>query len=237
VRNSAEGTHLVLRAHVSRFDGLVHLVQLVRRQFDLEANPAVVDAFLARDARLRPLVRLRRGLRVPGSHDPFELGVRAILGQQVTVAGATRLAGHLVELLGTPVAGLDSLGLTHVFPRADDVRDGPVEKIGLTTARVRAVRAYAEACASGALSFDGGPGLDGLVASLTALDGIGPWTAQYIAMRAAGERDAFPAGDLGLRRALGAPSNAAVATAAEPWRPWRAYAAMHLWSAPTPKGA
>jgi 3-methyladenine DNA glycosylase/8-oxoguanine DNA glycosylase len=227
VQDSDEHTHLLLRVHLSRFDGLVHVVQQVRRQFDLDADPATIDAHLARDPQLRPLVRRHRGLRVPGAHDPVELGVRAILGQQVTVAGATRLAGRLVDMYGTPVPGLDALGLTHTFPSAALLGDAPLEQIGLTAARARAVREFA--AASPKLRFDGGMPLDELIEALVGLPGIGPWTAHYIAMRAAGERDAFPEGDLGLRKALRTPTAAELGEASQRWRPWRAYAAMQLW--------
>ncbi|HEX5097150.1 MAG TPA: AlkA N-terminal domain-containing protein [Acidimicrobiia bacterium] len=227
VRDSDERTHVLLRVHLSRFDGLVHLVQQVRRQFDLDADPEAIDAFLARDPKLRPLVRRHRGLRVPGAYDPVELGARAILGQQVTVAGATRLAGRVVEAHGTPVPGLEALGLTHTFPSAAVLGDAPLERLGLTAARARAVREFA--AASPKLRFDGGMPLAELVGVLVDLPGIGAWTAHYIAMRAAGERDAFPAGDLGLRKALDAPSAHAVGEASNRWRPWRAYAAMQLW--------
>jgi AraC family transcriptional regulator of adaptative response / DNA-3-methyladenine glycosylase II len=231
VRDSDERTHLLLRVHVSRFEGLVHLVQQVRRQFDLDADPATIDAHLARDPLLRPLVRRHRGLRVPGGYDPVELGVRAILGQQVTVAGATRLAGRIVDTYGTPVPGLDALGVTHTFPSAAVLGDAPLEALGLTAARARAVREFAAAAPK--LRFDGGIPLPELVGALVDLPGIGPWTAHYIAMRAAGERDAFPEGDLGLRKAAGAPSAAALGEASKRWRPWRAYGAMQLWCGAT----
>ena len=219
---------LRLRAHLPAIEGLVHLVAGVRRLFDLDADPKVVDRHLARDDRLRPLVRANKGLRVPGALDPFELGVRAILGQQVSVARATALAGKLVAQLGTPVPGIAPLGLTHEFPSAGVVADADLTTIGLTTARVRALQAFAGAIASGEITLDRGSGLDETVRALCALPGIGPWTANYVAMRACGERDAFPASDLALRRALGEDPEAV----AEQWRPWRAYAAMHIWQSP-----
>lgn len=226
VHDAPGNDHLVLRAHLPSFDGLVHLVAQVRRQFDLDADPGVIDAHLARDPTLRPMVRRHRGLRVPGSHDPLELGVRAILGQQVTVTGATRLAGALVEHYGAPVPGVEALGLTHTFPPAGRLVAAPLEGLGIPAARAGAIRAFVAA----EVPFDGGLALDDLVAALTDLPGVGPWTAQYVAMRAAGERDAFPAGDVGLRRALGNASATATEAAAERWRPWRAYGAMHCWA-------
>ncbi len=218
---------LRLRAHLPDFGGLVHLVGSVRRQFDLDADPDAVDTALARDRTLRPLVRARRGLRVPGAIDPFETGVRAVLGQQVTVAGATTLAGRFVAAFGTPVPGLAPLGLTHLFPSPETVAAARLDGIGLPQARARAVTAFAAAAAAGALDGHWGRGLDATVAGLRRLPGFGDWTAHYVAMRAFGERDAFPASDLALRRALGGDA----AGRAERWRPWRAYGAMHLWVA------
>ena len=219
---------LRLRVHLPAIDGLVHLVAGVRRLFDLDVDPKVVDRHLARDERLRPLVRAQRGLRVPGALDPFELGVRAILGQQVSVRRATALAGALVQAVGKPVRGLAPLGLTHQFPTARAVARADLTGIGLTNARRDALQAFAGAYARGDVALDRGAGLEETVRSLCALPGIGPWTANYVAMRACGERDAFPASDLALRKVLGADP----ATAAEGWRPWRAYGAMHVWQAP-----
>jgi AraC family transcriptional regulator of adaptative response / DNA-3-methyladenine glycosylase II len=220
---------LRLRAHLPDYGGLVHLVGGVRRLFDLDADPVVIDAALARDRRLRPLVRARRGLRVPGAHDPFELGVRAILGQQVSVAGATTLAGRLVEAHGRRVPGVAALGLTHLFPTPRTLARASLDDVGLTSARAQAVRSFAAAAASDRLCLDGSAGLDQTVGELTQLPGIGPWTAQYVAMRACGERDVFPAADLGLRKALAASDAKSAATSAEAFAPWRSYAAMHLW--------
>jgi len=219
---------LRLRVHLPAIDGLVHLVTGVRRLFDLDADPRVIDRRLSRDERLRPLVRAHRGLRVPGALDPFELGVRAILGQQVSVGRATALAGALVAQLGKPVRGIAPLGLTHQFPSPRTVARADLTSLGLPAARRDAVRGFASAMARGDLVLDRGAGLEETVRALCALPGIGPWTANYVAMRACGERDAFPASDLALRKVLG-PDPAA---AAEAWRPWRAYAAMYVWQVP-----
>ena len=226
VWNAPDDEALRLRAHLPALDGLVHLVAAVRRLFDLDADPTVIDAALARDARLRPLVRARRGLRVPGALDPFEVAVRAVLGQQVSVAGATRLAGRLVEAHGTPVPGIAPLGLTHLFPDPRTLAKADLTGVGLPRARAAAINGLAAAIADGDLDLAApGGGLDATVATLCALDGFGPWTAHYVAMRACGERDAFPASDLGLRKALGPDPEAAAAA----WRPWRAYGALHVW--------
>ncbi len=216
---------LHLRAHLPSIDGLVHLVAGVRRLFDLDADPKAIDRHLARDPFLRPLVQACKGMRVPGALDPFELGVRAIFGQQVSVARATALSGVLVEQLGRPIGGIAPLGLTHEFPRAEVVAEADLTNLGLTNARVRALHGFAQAIAGGEIVLDRGTGLDETVQALCALPGIGPWTANYVAMRACGERDAFPASDLALQKALGVDASAV----AEPWRPWRAYAAMHVW--------
>jgi AraC family transcriptional regulator of adaptative response / DNA-3-methyladenine glycosylase II len=219
---------LRVRVHLPAVDGLVHLITNLRRLFDLDADPTVIDAALARDKTLRPLVRARRGIRVPGSIDPFEVSVRAVLGQQVSVRGATTLAGRLVERFGTPVPGLGPLGLTHLFPDAATLAGADLTEIGLTRARARCVNGLAEAVATGELELDRARDLEHTVAELQALAGFGPWTAHYVAMRACGERDAFPASDLGLRHALGDDP----AARAESWRPWRAYGAIHLWLGP-----
>jgi len=219
---------LRLRVHLPAFDGLVHLLASIRRQFDLDADPTEIDAVLARDRTLRPLVRARRGVRVPGAVDPFEVAVRAVLGQQVSVAGATTLAGRLVERFGTPVPGLAPLGLTHQFPVPETLAGADLAAVGITKARARALDALATAVATGDLELDRARGLDETLAELQALPGFGPWTANYVAMRACDERDAFPASDLGLRRALGDDPVAR----AEAWRPWRAYGAMQVWLGP-----
>ena len=219
---------LHLRVHLPAIDGLVHLVAGIRRLFDLDADPRAIDRHLSRDDRLRPLVRAHRGLRVPGALDPFELGVRAILGQQVSVSRATALAGALVEQLGKPVRGIAPLGLSHQFPSPRTVARTDLSPLGLTAARRDAIQAFAAATARGELVLDRGAGLEATVHALCALPGIGPWTANYVAMRACGERDAFPASDLALRKVLGPDP----ASSAEAWRPWRAYGAMHIWQLP-----
>jgi len=216
-------SHLLLRVSLDRRTSLAPVVARARRLFDLDTDPADVAGHLSRSRVLAPLVARRPGLRVPGAWDGFELAVRAVLGQQVTVRGATTLAGRLVRAFGTAVA--DNDGLTHLFPPPDALVDADVASIGLPRTRAATIRALATAVAQGVLPLDVSSGLDDAVARLTAVPGIGPWTAHYIAMRALAERDAFPAGDLGLRRALGGGR-----TAPRSWAPWRAYAAVHLWT-------
>ncbi len=235
VWDEPERATLRLRAHLPDFDGLVHVVAGIRRLFDLGADPEPVDATLRRDAALRPLVRARPGLRLPGALDPFEIAVRAVLGQQVSVAAATRFAGRLVDTCGTPVPGLRELGLSHLFPSPEAVAEADLTQVGLTASRRDALRALAVAVASGEVVLDSGRDHDETVASLRKLPGFGDWTAQYVSMRACGQRDAFPASDLGLRRVLGGPSGPCTPAEAERrarrWAPWRAYGALHLWTA------
>ena len=220
---------LVAVAHLPHWEGLIHVAERARRlvgvDVDLDDAGRVLDA----DPLVGPRLRARPGLRVPGTWDGFETGVRAILGQQVSVRGASTLAGRLVERHGTPVAGLGALGLTHTFPIPAALAEADLDGLGLPGARQRSVRAFAAAVAAGAVRLDGSAPLDELVASIVALPGSGPWTAHYLALRL-GEPDAFPATDLGLRRATGLTAGE-LERRPEAWRPWRALAAVHLWAA------
>jgi AraC family transcriptional regulator of adaptative response / DNA-3-methyladenine glycosylase II len=231
VRPDPAASQVVLRVRAADHTRLIDVVDRVRRLFDLGADPLRIGTHLRRDARLRPLVARLAGLRVPGAWDAFELAVRAILGQQVAVRAATTLAGRLAERFGTPVDL--GPGLVRLFPGAAALIDAPVEDIGIPKARAATIRTLAEAVASKRIALDAGDGAEAMAARLCALPGIGPWTAEYVAMRALGEPDAFPAGDLGVRAALGngaGPVSAADAlAAAQAWRPWRAYAVMYLW--------
>ena len=226
--------YLNLRIDVPSHHGMIGIVERVQRLFDLRADPLQVDERLRSSDVLAPLVASMPGLRVPGAWDPFELAVRAVLGQQVTVRGASTLTARLVERFGTPVSiGVD--GLTHLFPKPETLADSDLTVIGLPRARAAALNSLAKAIVDGTLVLEPSRALDETIARLCAVPGIGEWTAQYIAMRALGERDAFPASDLGLRRALGRGGGLAsvkeVASTAEGWRPWRAYGAMYLWAA------
>ena len=206
---------------------LMPLVARVRRMFDLDARPDLIAAVLRRDRTLAPLVRARPGLRVPGAIDPFEASVRALLGQQVSVAAATTLAGRFAAQLGTPFRD------RFRFPTADEVvAAGParIGKLGLPRARATAIHTFAREVASGALKLDAPCELESFVAQLVELPGIGPWTAQYLAMRALHVPDAFPAADLGVQKALRRVGARGAEARAEAWRPYRAYAVMHLWS-------
>jgi AraC family transcriptional regulator of adaptative response / DNA-3-methyladenine glycosylase II len=228
------------RLHVTvRFPNMAALpviIARVRRVFDLAADPETIGAHLAIDPVLAPLVAARPGLRVPGAWDGFELAVRAIFGQQITVPAATKLLGRLVELHGAALPeemrGVD--GLTHVFP--SPARIARVDLgLGMPRARSMAVTSLAKALVADPAIFSPGASLEAAIAKLRALPGIGEWTAQYIAMRELREPDAFPAADIGLMRAMAAsdgrrPTPSELLLLAERWRPWRAYAALHLWA-------
>jgi AraC family transcriptional regulator of adaptative response / DNA-3-methyladenine glycosylase II len=210
---------------------LMPLVARVRRMFDLDARPDLINAVLRRDKALAPMIAKRPGVRVPGAIDPFEASVRALLGQQVSVAAATTLAGRFAAQLGAPYAGTH--GLAQRFPTAAEVVDaGPnrIGKLGLPQARANAIHTFAREVASGALKLDAACELDRFVAQLVELPGIGPWTANYLAMRALKVPDAFPAADLGVQKALGRAGAKAAEARAEAWRPYRAYAVLHLWT-------
>jgi AraC family transcriptional regulator of adaptative response / DNA-3-methyladenine glycosylase II len=202
------------------------------RLLDLDADTDRIDAALAEDPVLAPLVRRRPGMRVPRSTDGFELAVRAVLGQQVTLAAARRIGARLVSLYGDPL-GNAAGGVTHLFPAPEAVVEADSRELGIPRARAGALRALAGAVLDGRLDL--GPGADRAAAAreLPALPGVGPWTASYVAMRALGDSDAFPPGDAAVRRTLerlgldGRP--AAAHRLAERWRPWRSYALVHLW--------
>ncbi len=207
----------------------------LRRLLDLDADSAAIDAHLARDPLLAPRIAARPGLRVPGAWDPFELAVRAVLGQQVSVAAARTLAARLAARHGAPLAG-GGPGLERLFPAPRALAEGDLGGLGLTGARVAALQGLARAVIEEPALLAPASDLEATVTRLSALPGIGRWTAQYVAMRALREPDAFPEGDLGLLRALetggvrGSP--AALRARSEAWRPWRAYAALHLWMDP-----
>jgi AraC family transcriptional regulator of adaptative response / DNA-3-methyladenine glycosylase II len=211
---------------------LMTIVERMRRVFDLRADPAEICEVLGRDPLLRERVRCRPGLRIPGAFDGFEMAIRAILGQQVTVKGASTLAGRIAHRYGRPLAGDDDFVL---FPHAADLAEADFDGIGLPKARAATIRALATALALGTIDLDATRDLNETIEALERLPGIGAWTANYIAIRALGEPDAFPDSDLGLRKAVGGNKGlatpATVRERAEAWRPWRAYGAVHLWAA------
>jgi len=228
------GNFLDLSVRLAPGPDLLDLVHRAGRIFDIDADPLAIADVLRRDRLLAPLVKASPGLRVPGAWDPFELAVRAILGQQVSVRGARTLAGRLVAAFGRPLPGGGTDGLTHLFPSPAALAAADLSPIGLPRARAAAIRAFAAAVHSKAIELAAPRGIEDFEQRLSKIPGIGPWTAQYVALRAFGEPDAFPAGDLGLRRALEAaraPADAASLTKrAQAWSPFRAYATLHLWN-------
>jgi AraC family transcriptional regulator of adaptative response / DNA-3-methyladenine glycosylase II len=241
---SVEVTHLPQRQSLGvtiqfpKVSSLPAIVTRVRRLFDLGADIETIDAHLSRDPLLAPLVARRPGLRAPGGWDGFELAVRAILGQQISVAAARRLTGQLVTLHGKPLATGDGShpNLTHVFPTAERLASAESIGLGMPNARQSSLKGLAEAAMADPNLFRPFGTIEEAIVRLRAIRGVGEWTAQYIALRALREMDAFPASDIGLLRSAamidGARSTSAtLLNRAESWRPWRAYAAQHLWAA------
>jgi AraC family transcriptional regulator of adaptative response / DNA-3-methyladenine glycosylase II len=220
---------LIVRLHFGDPRRLYLIIERIRTMFDLNADWAAIVPALRDDPILAEQVETNPGVRVPGCWNGFELATRAILGQQITVKGATALAGRIVKTLGLPITATG--GLTHLFPPPEVLADANLASVGMPKARAETIRALARAVSSGKLSFDGIVNTDAFLAQLCEIPGIGKWTAQYVAIRALGEPDAFPSGDLGLLRALGLRHSRELERRAEAWRPWRAYATMYLWTA------
>jgi AraC family transcriptional regulator of adaptative response / DNA-3-methyladenine glycosylase II len=206
-----------LRVEYPEPSQLFRIVERTRRIFDLGADPEMISAQLSTDPAMRILVSKLPGLRVPGAWDGFELTVRAILGQQVSVAAATTMSGRIVHSFGAPV------GDQWLFPSAEKLARADLNSIGLTRQRAATIQELAKRVTSGEIRFDAD--VDALRNALLAVPGIGPWTVEYVAMRALGEPDAFPDTDLALRKAV--PEG--LLERSTLWRPWRAYAAMYLW--------
>lgn len=224
---------LKLELHCPQPTQLLGVVTKLRRMFDLDANPqAIADTFRC-DAILGPLIARRPGLRLPGGWDGFEIAVRAILGQQISVAAARTLATRIVQRWGEPLPLSPMTGLERLFPTPAALAQADLREIGLTTTRATTVCGMAQALLDGQVDFRAEQSLDEFIARWIALPGIGEWTAHYIAMRALSDPDAFPAADLILRRKAttdaAALSTKALTQRADAWRPWRAYAVIHLW--------
>jgi AraC family transcriptional regulator of adaptative response / DNA-3-methyladenine glycosylase II len=206
----------------------------VRALFDLDARPDVITTLLGKDVRLAEAVRANPGLRVPGAFNGFEMGLRAILGQQVTVKAATTIAGRFVHAFGEPiVTPLPELHrLTPVPGRVAQARVDDIARHGIIAARARSIIALARAQGSGHLCLDGAAhhNPEESIKRLAELPGIGPWTANYIAMRAIRWPDAFPKEDIAVRNNLGGVSAKEAEALSQAWRPWRSYAVMHVWS-------
>jgi AraC family transcriptional regulator of adaptative response / DNA-3-methyladenine glycosylase II len=201
----------------------------VARLCGLDGDHAAALHALRRDPVVGRRVRSRPGLRVPGTWDPYETGVRAIVGQQVSVAGASTVTARIVARHGRPADGVGS-GLERSFPGPEVLADADLDGLGLTGGRITAIRGWAAAVASGDVRLDGDLALEDLVDAIVSIRGLGPWTAHYVAVRA-GYADAFPVADLGLQRSAGLDAKA-LAAVAERWRPFRALAAVHLWETP-----
>ena len=228
VEVTVEDGHVSAALRLTALVDVPRVVGRLRHWADLDADPQRVDLALGADALLGPLVEARPGLRVPGTVDPAELALRTVLGQQVNVGGARTLTARLVARWGEPTP----YG-PRQFPtpaRLAAAGAAELQRIGLTTPRAATLARLAQVLAGG---LELGPGADRTVAraELTAVPGIGPWTVEYIALRAMGDPDAFPSHDLVLRQALGGVSAAEASRRAEAWRPWRGYAAQHLWTA------
>jgi AraC family transcriptional regulator of adaptative response / DNA-3-methyladenine glycosylase II len=239
-----DGSALKATIRFPKLSALPIIIARLRRVFDLAADPQTIGAHLAEDPALAPLVKARPGLRVPGAWDGFELAVRAVLGQQITVTAAIGLAGKLVATYGDKLAlaHIDYPALTHVFPRPERLSGADIASLGMPRARGAALSSLAAAVAADPQIFGARRSLEEAITQLRSLSGIGEWTAQYIAMRELREPDAFPAADIGLMRAMAdesgqRPSAAELLARAESWRPWRAYAAQHLWASHVPAAA
>src|SRR5580700_6128473 len=206
---------------------LFFIVERIRIMFDLNADWAAIVRGLRGDPVLASRIASHPGVRVPGCWNGFELAVRAILGQQITVKGATALAGRIVSAFGQPFSAASNL--THLFPLPEVLADAKIASVGMPGARAETIRALSQAVCDGRIRFDGVADSDAFLTRLCEIPGIGKWTAQYVAMRALGEPDAFPSSDLGLLGALALDSSQELERRAEAWRPWRAYAAMYLW--------
>jgi AraC family transcriptional regulator of adaptative response / DNA-3-methyladenine glycosylase II len=223
-------------------NALPAIIARTRRLFDLGAEPLAIVAALETDPVLAPLVRARPGLRVPGAWGGFEIAVRAVLGQQISVREATRLGGRLVSMLGRQVGEtIGQPGLTRVFPRPESLTVEGLSTLGVPRSRIECIAGVAAAARAEHGLFDPCKDLAAAVHHLREIPGVGEWTAQYIAMRGLGESDAFLATDVGVQRALAVkgkrPTTAEVLARAQSWRPWRAYAVLHLWTSSAAEAA
>ncbi|MGH8050895.1 MAG: AlkA N-terminal domain-containing protein [Arenimonas sp.] len=233
IRVTADPAKHELKLEISDTDPrmIPDIVQRTRRLFDLDADLQAVHRVLMSSELLKKAIKRRPGLRVPGSWDGFELAVRAVLGQQISVAGATTLTRRLVEQYGED-RSTKRENLDRAFPKPEAIANAPLEKIGLPKSRAATLRSMAQAIIDGRIDFQAGQSLDAFVDKFTALPGIGPWTAQYVAMRALRQPDAFPAGDLILQQVMGGEkrlSERETDLQSQAWRPWRSYAVLHLW--------
>ncbi|OIR09805.1 DNA-3-methyladenine glycosylase 2 [mine drainage metagenome] len=232
--------YLLATIWTSNVAALGGIIGRLRRLFDLDADMTAIDTHLMADPALAVRVLSRPGVRVPGAWDEFELAVRAVLGQQISVRAATTLAGRLADLAGgslEPRMRAPEIDLHRLFPTPAELARADLTRTGIVASRAQTLHNLAHAMLDDPRLLRPFESLDATVEKLVSVPGLGPWTAQYIAMRALREPDAFPASDLGLLRALedfnGRPTPAQVSSRAEGWRPWRAYGAMRLWAQPS----
>jgi AraC family transcriptional regulator of adaptative response / DNA-3-methyladenine glycosylase II len=231
----ARADHVVARLELSSWTDLGAAVQRIRRLLDLDNDPVAVESALCSDPSMKRLVSSSPGRRAPGSVDPYETGVRAVVGQQVSVAGARTVGCRIVAAVGRPLERRSD-GLTHSFPRPAELAEAPDDAFAMPAARRDTIRRVAAAVASGDLDLHVGADPARAHQQLLAIRGIGPWTADYVVMRGLGHPDVFLDTDLGVRVAL---DRLGVSLdAAARWAPWRSYAVHHLWASlePTPKG-
>ncbi|MCH1599553.1 MAG: helix-turn-helix domain-containing protein [Pseudomonadales bacterium] len=228
----AEAHQIHLKISYPETRHLYHIIDRVRSLFDLRADSAQIDAFLSQDALLRPMVERFPGQRVPGCWSGFEVAVRAILGQQVTVKAASTLVARIAERYGRPY-DCELEGLDYTFPEPAELMDADLNGMGIVGQRIAAIQAVARMVAAGELRMDCGVDTETFGEKICCIKGIGEWTAQYIAMRALNDPNAFPHSDLILRRAATAPGETLtpkqLRERAEPWQPWRAYCVILLW--------
>lgn len=222
------GNAVIARVQFADPRSLFLITERIRAMFDLNADWADIVSCLKADPLLNRHVETEPGLRVPGCWDGFELATRAILGQQISVRGATTIAGRIASRFGQKLTGPN--GLTHLFPTAKELANADLAGVGLPRARAETIKALARAAIEGRLSFEGVVDSSDFLARLCGIPGIGQWTAHYVAMRALREPDAFPFGDLGLLHAANLTRPQELLERSEAWRPWRAYAVMYLWS-------
>jgi AraC family transcriptional regulator of adaptative response / DNA-3-methyladenine glycosylase II len=223
--------HLLLRAHLPYWEGVIHVVERAARLVGIDSTPILASEQLAADATLEPLITSRPGVRVPGAWGPFEVAVHAVVSQELSAPEARSALARLARSFGTPIAGLTH-GLTHAFPSAEALESVPADQYGVPGGLGETVNALARAVVAEAVTLDGSEPLEELVGSLVAVPGVDDTVAHHIALRL-GARDAFPAMDANVRRQLrrrGAPLDDLEVTA-ESWRPWRALATIHLLTA------
>jgi 3-methyladenine DNA glycosylase/8-oxoguanine DNA glycosylase len=232
VEHLAEEHSLKLTLPKSFSRSVPEISESAKRIFDLNADPAAIKNVFSKDRKLASIVNRIPGLRIPGAWDWFEIAIRAILGQQITVKAARTIAGRIVNKIGTPLNGNSA----RLFPTPEQMINASMDGMGIPTRRIEAIRQLAKARLENEIGPDSGIGFEESIRRLCLLPGIGPWTANYIALRTFNERDVFLPGDIGLRRSasklLGKEfSDAELMKYAERWRPWRSYAVLYLWSA------